>query len=80
MKQSPVRVESGNTRLTPTQGVTRAVEKRKEPRYAPGQELTLHPGDPVRGAELLVDEPGKENSARGETPEGANRPTPDRYY
>lgn len=28
-----------------------------EPTIAPGQELTLHPGDPVRGAELLDDQP-----------------------
>ena len=28
-------------------------EKQKEPSYAPGQELTLHPNDDVRGAELL---------------------------
>ncbi|MFZ5828135.1 MAG: hypothetical protein ACOY94_27840 [Bacillota bacterium] len=28
-------------------------EKQKEPGYAPGQELTLHPNDDMRGAELL---------------------------
>lgn len=27
--------------------------EQKEPVYAPGHELTLHPGDPVKGAELL---------------------------
>lgn len=27
--------------------------EKKEPTLAPGQELTLHPGDPVRGADLL---------------------------
>ncbi|HEY3368802.1 MAG TPA: hypothetical protein VGK74_27410 [Symbiobacteriaceae bacterium] len=32
------------------------MNEHKEPRYAPGQELTLHPGDPVKGAELLRDE------------------------
>lgn len=37
------------------------MEERKEPRYAPGHELTLHPGDPVNGAELLEDEPEARN-------------------
>jgi hypothetical protein len=33
------------------------MEKQQEtPDYAPGQELTLHPGDPVRGAGLLKDQ------------------------
>jgi hypothetical protein len=32
------------------------MEKQETPDYAPGQELTLHPGDPVRGAGLLKDQ------------------------
>ncbi|MFZ5817909.1 MAG: hypothetical protein ACOY93_21875 [Bacillota bacterium] len=44
------------------------MEKRKEPRYAPGHELTLHPGDPVRGAELLEENPGKEETAEKDPP------------
>ncbi len=35
----------------------------KEPSYAPGHELTLHPGDPVRGAELLEDVPPKDHQS-----------------
>lgn len=42
---------------------------KKEPRYAPGHELTLHPGDPVRGAELL--EAGTEAEPEA-TPEAAS--------
>lgn len=44
------------------------MEKRKEPRYAAGQELTLHPGDPVKGAELLEDHAGEENVVQQEAP------------
>lgn len=29
--------------------------EQKEPTMAPGQELTIHPGDPVRGADLLAE-------------------------
>jgi hypothetical protein len=45
-----------------------AVAKRQDPRYAPGQELTLHPGDPVKGAELLEDKAGEANVAQQEKP------------
>lgn len=48
------------------------MERRKEPRYAAGQELTLHPGDPVRGAELLEDRPGEENGAQEQKPADRN--------
>lgn len=42
------------------------LNRHHEPTVAPGQELTLHPGDPVRGAELL--EP---DSHRHDTDHGA---------
>lgn len=51
--------------------------KRKEPRYAPGHELTLHPGDPVNGAELLEDQTGKEKAAQEEG-RADNHRNPDR--
>lgn len=37
----------------------------REPTVAPGQELTLHPGDPVRGAELLEDASRRHDTDRG---------------
>lgn len=39
----------------------------KEPRYAAGQELTLHPDDPVRGAELMKgQQPNRQQSRDAE--------------
>lgn len=46
------------------------MEERKEPTVAPGQELTVHPGDEVRGADLL------EEQERTRT-EVATEPVPD---
>lgn len=44
------------------------MEKRKEPDYAPGQELTLHPVDDVRGAELLRKNLRKAQGEKDERP------------
>lgn len=41
----------------------------KEPSYAPGQELTLHPGDPVKGADVLAEA----MEERGEQPPAPRR-------
>jgi hypothetical protein len=57
------------------------MEERNEPRYAAGQELTLHPGDPVRGAELLQDRdqgrdqgPDRRDARPKRTPEDPDEP------
>jgi hypothetical protein len=46
-------------------------EQQHEPSVAPGQELTLHPGDPVRGADLLEDHSdGWHKEPEGSHPDG----------
>lgn len=48
--------------------------EKKEPSMAPGQELTLHPGDPVRGADLLEEnlreqeQESRQRAAEGQRP------------
>lgn len=41
------------------------MDKKKEPTMAAGQELTLHPGDPVRGAELLEERDRRRTQPKG---------------
>jgi hypothetical protein len=45
-------------------------EEHHEPTVAPGQELTLHPGDPVRGADLLDERDGWHQEPQGDPPDG----------
>lgn len=61
-------------------GEATSIEKPKTPRYAAGQELTLHPGDPVRGADLL--EQNLREESGDESPDEAAEQTdrvPDRF-
>jgi len=53
------------------------VPEPREPSVAPGQELTLHPVDPVRGAELLDDAP-RRHDADHEDPNGEDEGDEDR--
>ncbi len=46
------------------------MEEQKAPRYAPGHELTLHPGDPVRGGGVLEREAEKRKEQRDRNRDG----------
>lgn len=58
----------------------------KAPRYAPGHELTVHPEDPVRGAELLREDAPGEQAAHDEIAEAEREgrkppiPRPENIY